>query len=141
MGPGGQLSPTSTHMSASKKKVVRRLFVGSPGGPRSGVWQLVSKKGHLYVISGGMGGIQKISFHTQLICRQAFTKEYGTPPSLTNRALIEWRRAENACARVWPSILRADGRLPDQLSLDCSGTRLEAGDLDSRSTNWDENGH
>jgi hypothetical protein len=41
-----------------------------------------------------MGGVQKLSFHTPLTCRDAFTDEYGCPATLSNRAMHEWQRAK-----------------------------------------------
>jgi hypothetical protein len=76
----------------SKNRFDFRLAIGSIGGPRSSVWHFWSRRSEVYATHGGMGGIEKFSFHTPNVCRRAFTKEYGTPAAMTNRASHEWLR-------------------------------------------------
>jgi hypothetical protein len=82
----------------SKKRADLRIAVGSQEGARSSVWRIWSKNDQVYVSSGSMGGVEKLSFHTPLLCRKAFTKEFGTPHALTDRATMEWLRAETPAA-------------------------------------------
>ena len=70
-----------------------RWIVGKLIGPRSAVWRLWSKGNDVYVVSGGLGGVSKFSFHESGRCRQAFTKEHGAPQALTDRAINKWWRA------------------------------------------------
>lgn len=69
-----------------------RAAVGDPSLPRSDVWHFWSRNDQVYVVHGRMGHVQKFSFHTPNICRLAYTKEFGTPRTLSNRATHEWRR-------------------------------------------------
>ena len=48
----------------------------------------------MYVTTQGMGGIEKYSFHQSGICRSAFTKEHGTPESMTDRLMFKWIRSD-----------------------------------------------
>jgi hypothetical protein len=41
-----------------------------------------------------MGGIEKYSFHQSGICRSAFTKEHGTPDTMTDRLIFKWKRSD-----------------------------------------------
>lgn len=81
-----------TVSAVSAKRYDVRIVVGTAGGPRSSMWHYWSRNDHVYVAHAGFGGIEKFSFHPPNVCRRAFTKEHGTPPSLTNRATHEWRR-------------------------------------------------
>ena len=76
----------------SKKRFDFRLAIGTVDGARSSVWHFWSRNSEVYAAHGGMGGVEKFSFHTPNICRRAFTKEHGTPNTLTNRAMHEWLR-------------------------------------------------
>lgn len=70
-----------------------RLIIGTPTGPHSSVWRIWSRRDDVYLATGGLGGIQKFSFHRSGRCRQAFTKEHGTPAGFSDRAMIRWWRA------------------------------------------------
>jgi hypothetical protein len=69
-----------------------RIGVGTPDGLRSSVWRVTPSKSDVYVAQGS-GGNEKLSFHASGICRRAFTREYGTPKSLADRAMMKWNRA------------------------------------------------
>ena len=62
-----------------------RYVIGRPGGARSNLWRVFSRKSDVYLITSGPGEkIEKLSFHEFGICRKAFTREYGTPPGLAD---------------------------------------------------------
>jgi hypothetical protein len=70
-----------------------RFGVKRPDGYESSVWKVwANKTGDAYVSMRSMTGIQKFSSHASGICRHAFTKEYGTPVSLSDRATLKWTR-------------------------------------------------
>ena len=52
----------------------------------------MSRQGDVYLSLRWMAKIQKYSFHKSGICRQAFTREYGTPLTLKDRATSTWKR-------------------------------------------------
>ena len=68
------------------KRYDLRIVVGTPGGSRSGMWHVFAKRGQVYVSYGTMGGVKKLSFHSQEVCRDAFTSEFGTPATLHRRS-------------------------------------------------------
>ena len=69
-----------------------RFAVGQPGGPRSSVWRAYSNKNEVYVSHGGLGGVQKFSFHSSTICRHAYTREEGPANGETDRVIQRWQR-------------------------------------------------
>src|SRR3990170_958990 len=72
-----------------------RFGVKSEDGYISNIWRLwITSPGDVYLTTRGMGGIEKYSFHQSGVCRSAFTKEYGTPSAMSDRAIFKWRRAE-----------------------------------------------
>ena len=80
------------------KRYDLRIVVGTPDGSRSGMWHVFAKRGQVYVSYGTMGGVKKLSFHSQEVCRDAFTSEFGTPATLHNRATHEWLRSATPSA-------------------------------------------
>lgn len=46
-------------------------------------------------------GIEKISFHSSLVCRMAFTEQYGAPSGLPDRATVKWRRNPTPSKENW----------------------------------------
>src|SRR3569623_2141874 len=81
----------------SKKRLLDvRLVVGSENGPSSTLWRIWSSKSDVYVAWGNLGHTEKLSFHSErdrkFVCRKAFTRERGAPPSLPNRCTIQWER-------------------------------------------------
>jgi hypothetical protein len=77
---------------AKRNKVDFRFAVGEPAGPRSAVWRGYSNKEGIYISHGGMGGIEKFSFHKSLICRHAFTEQEGPADGDDDRVMQKWRR-------------------------------------------------
>ena len=70
-----------------------RFAIRSSIGHVSSVWRLwVTRHGDVYLATRGMAKIEKYSFHKSGICRSSFTKEYGTPTTLTDRAMFKWKR-------------------------------------------------
>ena len=61
-------------------------------GPRSSIWRVFSNKSDVYIVNGGMGGIEKFSFHASGTCRHAFTQEEGPAFPGQDRAQSKWRR-------------------------------------------------
>jgi hypothetical protein len=76
-----------------KAKVDLRLAIGAPDGPRSSIWRAYSNKNEVYVSHGGLGGVQKFSFHSSGICRHAYTEQEGPAPGFEDRASLKWRRS------------------------------------------------
>lgn len=76
-----------------REKLNLRLAVVGTSGARSSVWRIWSNKNDIYAASRGLAHVEKFSFHASGICRHAFTKQYGTPSTLTDRAMAKWRRA------------------------------------------------
>ncbi len=70
-----------------------RFCVGSNGGARAGIWRLWAKREQVYLSQRSLGGIKKLSFHSELICRDAFTSEHGVPATMKERAVRQWKRA------------------------------------------------
>jgi hypothetical protein len=79
-------------MKTLSKRLNMRLAVGSPEGPRSAIWRIVSQKEDIYVSTGGRA-TAKLSFHGSGICRDAFNQEYGVPIAMNDRLMHKWRRA------------------------------------------------
>jgi hypothetical protein len=77
---------------AKRSKVDFRLAVGTSDGARSAVWRGYSNKEGIYISHGGMGGIEKFSFHRSLICRHAFTEQEGPADGDDDRVMQKWRR-------------------------------------------------
>ena len=78
----------------AKNVVDMRLGVRSVEGLVSLIWRLfATKKEDVYFAVRTMAGVMKYSFHQSGICRYAFTVEYGTPPTLDDRAMYRWKRA------------------------------------------------
>lgn len=69
-----------------------RLGLGGPDGPRSTKWRVFSNKEGIYISHGGLGGVQKFSFHKSLVCRHAFTEQEGPAEGDDDRVLSKWRR-------------------------------------------------
>ncbi len=82
----------NTDPTSVKKRYDFRMAVGSANGPRSSVWHFFSRKSEVYAVHGGIGGIEKFSFHTPNLCLRAFTSEHGKPQGLENRVMHRWRR-------------------------------------------------
>lgn len=77
----------------------RRVYfaAGSAAGSRGSGWVVVASptKGDAYLAHlGALGGVLKLSLHKSGTCRYAFTEEYGTPPTLPDRAMKKWKRRE-----------------------------------------------
>lgn len=71
-----------------------RFGIQDTSGMRSCIWRLwVTQSGDIYLANRTMAGIDKYSFHQSGICRSAFTSEFGTPSTMTDRAIFKWRRA------------------------------------------------
>jgi hypothetical protein len=78
----------------SKNLFDLRLAIRRRDGFISSIWRAWgTTPGDVYLATRSMAGIAKYSFHSSRICRSAFTRETGAPPTLTNRALFKWRRA------------------------------------------------
>ena len=70
-----------------------RFGIRSPSAYISNIWRLwVTQKGDAYLATRSMAKIEKYSFHKSGICRSAFTNEYGTPTTMTDRAIFKWKR-------------------------------------------------
>lgn len=70
-----------------------RLCIRRDDGYVSNLWRLwISHDGDVYTTTQRMGGIEKYSFHKSGICRSAFTKEHGTPETMTDRLMFKWNR-------------------------------------------------
>jgi hypothetical protein len=72
-----------------------RFAVRRSDGYSSSVWRLwVTRPGDVYLGVRSHAGIWKYSFHTSGLCRSAFTKQYGKPTTMTDRAMSKWRRTK-----------------------------------------------
>lgn len=72
-----------------------RFGVKREDGYISNVWRLwITSSSDVYLATRGMAGIEKYSFHESGICRSAFTKEHGAPPSMPDRAIFKWWRGK-----------------------------------------------
>lgn len=70
-----------------------RFGIRRKDGYISSIWRLwITDLGDVYLTTSRMGGIEKYSFHKSGICRSAFTKEHGTPATMSDRALFKWDR-------------------------------------------------
>lgn len=107
---------------AANDRLDARLVVGVPGGARSNTWRIWSQGDEIYVLSGGMGGVEKLSFHSSGICRKAFTSDWGAPPGLADRATVKWKR------NATPPVAEGTGCcvLEVQIATDYLSTGLEA---------------
>ena len=74
-------------------KLDLRFAIVDSSGARSSVWRIWSHKDEVYAAKRSMAHIQKFSFHSSGICRDAFTAERGVPETLSDRAMTKWRRA------------------------------------------------
>jgi hypothetical protein len=76
-----------------KNVLEMRIGVRRADGFRSNLWKLwATPKSDTYLATRQMAAIKKYSFHAGGICRSAFTAQHGTPPTLSDRATIKWRR-------------------------------------------------
>lgn len=76
-----------------------RFAVRSPSGQVSSIWRLwATRHGDVYLATRTMAKIEKYSFHKSGICRSAFTNEHGTPKTMTDRAMFEWKRLSTPAA-------------------------------------------
>jgi len=80
-----------TRAAALSTKLNMRSGVGSPVGPRSSTWRVVSQGNDIYV-SQGNSKSSKLSFHQSGICRDAFRQEFGVPITMTDRLMYKWVR-------------------------------------------------
>jgi hypothetical protein len=79
----------------SKNLYDLRFGIKRGDGYISNIWRLwITSSGDVYLATRRMGGIEKFSFHLSGICRSAFTKEYGTPETMSDRAIFKWARAK-----------------------------------------------
>jgi len=70
-----------------------RFGIRRKDGFISSIWRLwITGPGDVYLATSRMGGIEKYSFHKSGICRSAFTKEHGTPVTMSDRAMFKWNR-------------------------------------------------
>jgi hypothetical protein len=76
----------------NKRKVNLRMAVGTPGGLRSNVWRGSSHKNDVYLMTTGMKGIEKFSFHQTGDCRRAFLDKVGPADGETDRVIQRWWR-------------------------------------------------
>jgi hypothetical protein len=77
----------------SKNLADLRFTIRSPAGQVSATWKLwVTRHGDVYLATRPMASIEKYSFHKSGICRSAFTRERGAPGTMSDRAMIRWRR-------------------------------------------------
>ena len=79
----------------SKNLYDLRFGIKRGDGYISNIWRLwITSSGDVYLATRMMGGIEKFSFHLSGICRSAFTKEYGTPATMSDRAIFKWVRTK-----------------------------------------------
>jgi hypothetical protein len=71
-----------------------RVAVGNAAGRHSTVWSIFSRQNEVYATHRTMGGVEKLSFHSSRICRRAYIAERQLPPSMQDRVLQRWTRAE-----------------------------------------------
>ena len=85
----------------TKRDFHYRFAVGSPNGPRSGIWRVwtaKSPKSDIYVAARSLGGIIKVSLHESREWRTAFTFEYASEkfdeaiPVSQSRLIEKWER-------------------------------------------------
>ena len=70
-----------------------RFAITRPDGYRSSVWRAwATSQSDVYLATRSMASIEKLSFHSSLICRRAFSSEHGTPPTMPDRLIHRWRR-------------------------------------------------
>lgn len=69
-----------------------RVAVGCQHGRRSAIWKIFSTRNEVYALHRTMGHIEKISFHSSRICRQAFVAKPPLPP------IQRWTRADTPSA-------------------------------------------
>jgi len=79
----------------AKRRAVR-FAVGSPEGPRSGVWRLWASGSDVYISARLDGGTLKASLHKSVKWRWGFTEEYEETnpffPPRADRAIHKWER-------------------------------------------------
>jgi hypothetical protein len=71
-----------------------RVAVGNAAGRHSMVWSVFSTKNEVYAAHRTRGGIEKFSFHSSRICRRAYVDTRPLPPTMGDRVLHRWTRAE-----------------------------------------------
>ena len=84
---------TGARRRMAKNLLEMRIGVRRSDGFRSSLWKLwATPKSDTYLARRDMAGIQKYSFHAGGMCRSAFTSQHGTPPALSDRAMMKWKR-------------------------------------------------
>ena len=87
------LSVYTTVMLMAKNLFDLRFGIKRADGYVSIIWRLwVTRSNDVYLTTIGMSGVEKYSFHKSGICRNAFTKEHGTPATMKDRAISKWKR-------------------------------------------------
>ncbi len=74
------------------KELQIRFAIGSSQGPQSSVWRVFSHRDEVYVAHRTHAHVEKFSFHSSGICRRAFTRQFGVPSGLSDRATQKWWR-------------------------------------------------
>jgi hypothetical protein len=118
---GKELQPAVT------KDLSIRIGVGNSAGHHSAAWSDFSSRNEVYAAHRTMGGLEKLSFHSSRICRRAFTGRHQLPPSMTDRVIQRWTRAETLPAGKGRGIAILTVILPEaHLSPDISSTTKQA---------------
>lgn len=90
-----------SELGMSKNLADLRFAIKSSSGQESSIWRLwATRHGDVYLATRSMAKMQKYSFHKSGICRSAFTKENGTPRTMTDRAMFKWNRLPTPAAGV-----------------------------------------
>lgn len=71
-----------------------RVAVGNSSSRHSAVWSVFTNKNEVFATHRTMAGVEKFSFHASRHCRRAFIKTHKLPPTMTDRVLTRWMRAE-----------------------------------------------
>jgi hypothetical protein len=109
-----------------------RVAIGNSMGRHSTVWSVFSSNNEVYATHRTMGGVEKLSFHSSRICRRAFTGTHQLPPSMTDRVIQGWTRAETVPAGKGQGVAVLTVIFPEShLSPDISSTTKQAAWLPS----------
>lgn len=98
-------------MVANEHKGRRTAYLGirSRDGCRSGILHIWTRRAQVYVAAKGLGGIDKISFHTPTYCQHAYNENVPLPQEIPVRQSVIWHRTptprlgalQASCAFIW----------------------------------------
>jgi len=95
-------------MAISSSELTVRFGVGSPQGPKSGIWRVWTRRrsSDVYLAVRAMAGILKVSLHGSGACKRSLTAEFARKQPETveqlsgSRHMDEWQRPTHTGSQI-----------------------------------------